>query len=90
MKRVFSATGTVKAYFVSEETDIERLEEIAREVIDETIEFYGTEECMRVDYASHPSLEEIPKDERGECVFIRSEKYEQDIDLTVEEAFEDA
>ena len=90
MKRVFSATGKVKAYFVSEETDIETLEGIGREVLDETIEFYTTIECMKVDITSHPNIDEIPADDRNECVFVRSEKYEQDIDLTVEQAFEDA
>lgn len=90
MSRVFCATGTVRAYFVTDETDIEKIEEIGREVVSDTIEFYGTDECMDYQFVNHSGVDEIPKDDRDKFIFTRSESYGTNKEITVEEAFEDS
>ena len=90
MKRVHRVTGTVRAYFISDETDLDRLVKIGREVIDETIEYYGSLDSISVVLSSVSDVADVPATDRGKYVFARSDEYVEDTDITVEDAIRDA
>lgn len=89
MSRVYKATGTVRAYFVSDESEPGRLQEIGREVINDTIE-YDTDEALSVTLDRVIVFGDIPAEDCKKYVFVRSKQYEEDTDLTVEQAMKSA
>lgn len=86
MSRVYRVTGTVTAFFVTDESGDDRLDEIAREVIEDTIEFYGADDAIDRTFGPVWSYSDVDPKHFDSCVFVRSKQYSEDDDLTVSKA----